>query len=153
MAGDGSRGTRADDGANSSLQDSRLAGIPTDGDRTDGGNGSPFPFKPAYILGADISWETQHEAEGYTYSDGMSTKTMTALMAENGFNFIRLRTFVEPSASDGYSPGENWCGQADTVTLLVAALAAGSFHFVEATQASPGFGTKSATSRPSRPLR
>jgi arabinogalactan endo-1,4-beta-galactosidase len=84
---------------------------------TTGGTGGAFPFNPSYILGADISWATQHEAEGFSYSDGSSTKRMEQIMAENGFNYIRLRTFVDPSASDGYSPGQNWCGQADTVTM------------------------------------
>ena len=46
-------------------------------------------------------------------------------MAENGFNYIRLRTFVDPSASDGYSPGQNWCGQADTVTMAKRVKACG----------------------------
>jgi arabinogalactan endo-1,4-beta-galactosidase len=82
-----------------------------------GGAGGAFPFNPSYIIGADISWETQHESQGFTYSDGTSTKSMVQIMAENGFNYIRLRTFVDPSASDGYSPGQNWCGQADTVTM------------------------------------
>ena len=107
MTGDDASVTPTDDGASSSPQDTGTVGTPTDGGTThdaglppdDGANESPFPFKPAYILGADISWETQHEAEGYTYSDGKSTKTMSAIMAENGFNFIRLRTFVDPAAS------------------------------------------------------
>ena len=81
------------------------------------GTGGAFPFNPSYILGADISWATQHEAEGYTYSDGTTKKPMEQIMAENGFNYIRLRTFVDPSASDGYSPGQSWCSQADTVTM------------------------------------
>jgi arabinogalactan endo-1,4-beta-galactosidase len=81
------------------------------------GTGGAFPFNPSFILGADISWETQHEAQGFTYSDGTSAQTMVQIMAENGFNYIRLRTFVDPSASDGYSPGQSWCGQADTVTM------------------------------------
>jgi arabinogalactan endo-1,4-beta-galactosidase len=101
------------------------------GSFTDSGSTAPFPFKPTYILGADISWETQREAEGYTYSDGTSTKTMTAIMAENGFNYIRLRTFVDPSASDGYSPGQDWCGQADTVTMAKRAKSCGLGVFVD----------------------
>lgn len=139
MASDDSGVTPTDDGAISSPQGTGAVGIPTDDGTTNdagvphanGGNGSPFPFKPAYILGADISWETQHEAEGYTYSDGKSTKTMSAIMAENGFNFIRLRTFVDPSASDGYSPGQNWCGQADTVTMAKRAKACGMGVFID----------------------
>lgn len=96
-----------------------------------GGAGGPFPFNPSYIIGADISWATQRESQGFTYSDGTSTKKMEQIMAENGFNYIRLRTFVDPSASDGYSPGQNWCGQADTVTMAKRAKNCGMGVFVD----------------------
>jgi arabinogalactan endo-1,4-beta-galactosidase len=89
------------------------------------GAGGAFPFNPAYIVGADISWTTQHEAQGYKYSDGTTQRPMEQIMAENGFNYIRLRTFVDPSASDGYSPGQQWCGQADTVTMAKRVKACG----------------------------
>ncbi len=92
-------------------------GAGTGGSAGGAGTGGAFPFNPSYVLGADISWATQHESQGYTYSDGTNKKPMEQIMAENGFNYIRLRTFVDPSASDGYSPGQNWCGQADTVTM------------------------------------
>jgi arabinogalactan endo-1,4-beta-galactosidase len=42
---------------------------------------------------------------------------MEEIMANNGFNYIRLRTFVDPSAPGGYSPGQSWCGAADTVKM------------------------------------
>jgi arabinogalactan endo-1,4-beta-galactosidase len=89
------------------------------------GSGGSFPFNPAYIVGADISWTTQHEAQGYKYSDGTTQRPMEQIMAENGFNYIRLRTFVDPSASDGYSPGQQWCGQADTVAMAKRVKACG----------------------------
>lgn len=38
---------------------------------------------------------------GATYSDGM-TRDILQLLADHGFNYIRLRTFVEPKAADGY---------------------------------------------------
>jgi arabinogalactan endo-1,4-beta-galactosidase len=56
---------------------------------------------------------------------------MVAIMAENGFNYVRLRTFVDPSASDGYSPGQNWCGKDDTVTMAKRAKACGMGVFVD----------------------
>jgi arabinogalactan endo-1,4-beta-galactosidase len=90
-----------------------------------GGSGGAFPFNPPYIIGADISWATQHEAQGFTYSDGTSTKRMEQIMAENGFNYIRLRTFVDPSAPGGYSPGQHWADQADTVTMAKRVKACG----------------------------
>jgi arabinogalactan endo-1,4-beta-galactosidase len=90
-----------------------------------GGTGGAFPFNPSYIIGADISWATQHEAAGFKYSDGTSQKPMEQIMAENGFNYIRLRTFVDPSASDGYSPGQSWCSKADTVAMAKRVKACG----------------------------
>jgi hypothetical protein len=90
-----------------------------------GGSGGAFPFNPPYIIGADISWATQHEAQGFTYSDGTSTKRMEQIMADNGFNYIRLRTFVDPSAPGGYSPGQHWADQADTVTMAKRVKACG----------------------------
>jgi arabinogalactan endo-1,4-beta-galactosidase len=56
---------------------------------------------------------------------------MVAVMAENGFNFVRLRTFVDPSASDGYSPGQSWCGQADTVTMAKRAKSCAMGVFID----------------------
>jgi hypothetical protein len=105
----------------------------TDTDADSTASSGPFPFAPSFILGADISWASQHEAEGYTYSDGISVKPMEEIMANNGFNFIRLRTFVQPSASGGYAPGSaeqagvpgygtstgGWCSTADTVAKVV----------------------------------
>jgi arabinogalactan endo-1,4-beta-galactosidase len=129
----GGNGTPPDAEPDADVVSSIDAGMVTDAGIApmDSGEGVPFPFNPPYILGADISWETQHEAEGYTYSDGKSTKTMTAIMAENGFNFVRLRTFVDPSASDGYSPGQKWCGQSDTVTMAKRAKACGMGVFID----------------------
>jgi arabinogalactan endo-1,4-beta-galactosidase len=136
-AGDASSVTPSEDaGSNPTPVDSGLTEPISDGGtNSDVGvasaTGDSGVFNPPYILGADISWETQHEAEGYTYSDGKSTKTMTAIMAENGFNFVRLRTFVDPSASDGYSPGQNWCGKDDTVTMAKRAKACGMGVFID----------------------
>jgi len=96
------------------------------------GTGGTFPFHPPFILGADISWTLEDEAnQGATYSDGTGVKPIEEIMADNGFNFVRLRTFVQPSASDGYAPGSannpkapgygtadgGWCSTAATVKM------------------------------------
>lgn len=142
-----------DSGASSDASTGSGSGATTGSSSGSGASGSTstgsFPLRPPYILGADISWETQHEAQGYTYSDGASKKSMVAIMAENGFNYIRLRTFVDPSASDGYSPGQNWCGQDDTVTMAKRAKACGmglliDFHMSD-TWASLGTNADPAT--------
>jgi arabinogalactan endo-1,4-beta-galactosidase len=95
------------------------------------GSSIAFPFKPTFILGADISWTLQDENGGATYADSTGVKPLEEIMANNGFNFIRLRTFVEPSASDGYAPGSanitgapgygtatgGWCSTAASVKM------------------------------------
>jgi arabinogalactan endo-1,4-beta-galactosidase len=124
--GSGSGGTTGSGGTGSG--GTGTGGVATGGAATggaSGGAGGAFPFNPVYIVGADISWTTQHEAEGYKYSDGTTQRPMEQIMAENGFNYIRLRTFVDPSASDGYSPGQQWCSQADTVTMAKRVKACG----------------------------
>jgi arabinogalactan endo-1,4-beta-galactosidase len=54
---------------------------------------------PSYILGADITYTQQDEGlNGATYYDDDGTqKPILQLLADHGFNYIRLRTFVDPT--------------------------------------------------------
>jgi arabinogalactan endo-1,4-beta-galactosidase len=54
---------------------------------------------PAFILGADITWTQQDVAGGATYVDNGVTKPILTLLKDHGFNYIRLRTFVDPTQS------------------------------------------------------
>ena len=54
-----------------------------------------------FAIGADITWVQRDEMRGATYSDG-TRKDILQLLADHGFNSIRLRTFVDPKAADGY---------------------------------------------------
>jgi arabinogalactan endo-1,4-beta-galactosidase len=58
-----------------------------------GGNAFAAPF----YLGADITWTQQDEASGATYSDNGTIQPILQLLQSRGFNFIRLRTFVDPT--------------------------------------------------------
>jgi arabinogalactan endo-1,4-beta-galactosidase len=69
----------------------------TTGSGVDGGAG----FSASYFIGADITWVQADEARGATYSDG-SKRDILQILKDHGFNFIRLRTFVDPKAADGY---------------------------------------------------
>jgi len=51
-----------------------------------------------FIIGADISWIDQREAEGMKYADGASVKDIFLILSEHKFNWIRLRIFVDPTA-------------------------------------------------------
>ncbi|MDP9151843.1 MAG: arabinogalactan endo-1,4-beta-galactosidase [Myxococcota bacterium] len=93
------------------------ASIDASNNRTDASlTTGPFPFRPPFILGADITWTLEDEASGATHSDGVSVKPLEEIMANNGFNYIRLRTFVNPSAAGGYSR-QGFGDTAHTITM------------------------------------
>lgn len=68
---------------------------------TGGGTDASSASNPSYVLGADITWTQQDEAlNGATYFDDDGTqKPILQLLADHGFNYIRLRTFVDPTQS------------------------------------------------------
>ena len=55
------------------------------------------PSDPAFMLGADITWTQQDVAGGATYVDNGTTKPILQLLRDHGVNFIRMRTFVDPT--------------------------------------------------------
>ena len=65
------------------------------------GDGGPSVAGASYFLGADITFVQADEAAGATYSDG-TTRDIIQLLKDHGFNYLRLRTFVDPRAADGY---------------------------------------------------
>lgn len=88
---------------------------------------------PSYLLGADITWVQADEARGATYSDGMR-RDILALLAAHGFNAIRLRTFVDPRAADGYDRQAGFGDLAHTLAFARRIRAAGmtfllDFHY------------------------
>ena len=72
-----------------------------------GAAGESTPRVPAKILGADIS--SVHE-NNYVFvdTDG-KTKSVFELLQNHGFNYIRLKTFVDPAAPHGYASREAGC--------------------------------------------
>ncbi len=73
-----------------------------------GTGGSGTGTLPSYFLGADV---TDQEPAGAT-----AINNLLASMKTNGFNFVRLRTFVDPKASDGYDKTNGY----DDITHTVA---------------------------------
>lgn len=67
------------------------------------GGGSTTQF----ILGADIS-SVQENNFTFKDTDGQ-TKTVFNLFKNHGFNYIRLKTFVNPKAAYGYASTTNGC--------------------------------------------
>lgn len=92
------------------------------------------PANPPFSLGADISFIPQFESRGLTFTDTAGVqRDICAIMAENGFDNIRLRIFVDPTAQDGYSK-EGFCGLEQTIAMARRIKAAGmtfslDFHY------------------------
>ena len=89
------------------------------------GAARPWP----YLIGADVSWIPEDEANGATYWQDGRRRDPLAILADCGFNAIKLRTFVDPA--NGYSKrtrGGPWCDLAQTLAFGRRIKAAGS-HF------------------------
>ena len=107
--------------------------------------------QPAYVLGADISSVQQTVAGGATYYDDDGTKKdILGLLAAHGFNYVRLRTFVDPTQSAPDPEGgtftpysqQGYCDLAHTTAVAQQVKAAGmgfllDFHYSD-TWADPG---------------
>ena len=94
------------------------------------------------ILGADISWTQQREADNTKYSDHGAQKDILEILREHGFNWIRLRIFVDPRAEHGYSRNKGYCDLDHTIAMAKRIKAADmnfllDFHYSD-TWADPG---------------
>jgi arabinogalactan endo-1,4-beta-galactosidase len=86
-------------------------------------NTVPYNFTDFPISkGADVSWMTEMEAQGYTWQDnnGNSTELMPLLEAYD-LDAVRLRVWVDPDNS----PANGWCDIDDMVTKAQLADAEG----------------------------
>lgn len=86
------------------------------------------------ILGADISFLPQMEARGAKFSDNGQPGDPLEIMKAHGFNYIRLRIFVNPENPKGYSPKQGFCDLAHTEAMAKRIKAAGmkfllDFHY------------------------
>ena len=60
--------------------------------------------KTRKILGADISFLPQLEARRIKFSDKGVQKDVLEILKDHGFNYIRLKLFVDLQNGSGYSP-------------------------------------------------
>jgi arabinogalactan endo-1,4-beta-galactosidase len=111
---------------------------------------APTPFAGNFILGADISSidETVDFGSVFVDTDGQE-KSLIEILKNHGFNYIRLRTFVDPLAEYGYAsasacPGksEAYADAAHTIAFAQQIKADGlgfllDFHYSD-TWADPG---------------
>ena len=94
------------------------------------------------IVGADISFLPQLEARGIKFSDNGVEKDVFEILKDHGFNYIRLRLFVDPANDSGYSPGKGFCDLPHTLDMAKRIKNAGmkfllDFHYSD-TWADPG---------------
>ncbi|HAQ37933.1 MAG TPA: hypothetical protein DCQ58_05435, partial [Saprospirales bacterium] len=54
------------------------------------------------IIGADISFLPELEANGIRFSDKGIEKDALEILKDHGFNYIRLRIFNDPAQPKGY---------------------------------------------------
>jgi arabinogalactan endo-1,4-beta-galactosidase len=111
---------------------------------------APSAFHASFILGADISSVDEAIDGGALYvdTDGVE-KDLLGLLGNHGFNYIRLRTFVNPAADFGYASGngcpkkaEAYADKDHTIAFAQQIKAAGmgfllDFHYSD-TWADPG---------------
>ena len=84
---------------------------------TTGTGGAGTSTLPSYFFGADV---TDQETAGTTAINNLLTS-----MKANGFNFVRLRTFVDPKAADGYDKTSGYDDITHTVAFGALVKAAG----------------------------
>ncbi len=152
MGATGGTGTAGKEAGGGTSGTSGAAGtLGTNGTAGAGGTGGTAGTLPRFILGADIS-SVQEAVEGgarYVDTDGVE-KSILDILKNHGFNFIRLRTFVSPSAAYGYASGtgqcqprrEPYCDKDHTVEFARQIKGAGfglllDFHYSD-TWADPG---------------
>jgi arabinogalactan endo-1,4-beta-galactosidase len=163
-SGSGSGGGSSGDGGGGAPEagtDARGADAPSDATTssdagTDASAGDSGAVNPPFLLGADITWTQQDVAGGATYVDNGVTKPILTLLKDHGFNYIRLRTFVDPTQSAPNPAGgtftpystQGFGDIAHTVAYAQQIKAAGmglllDFHFSD-TWADPGKQVKPA---------
>lgn len=61
------------------------------------------------VLGADISFLPELEADGVTFSDEGKVEDAIKILKSHGINYVRLRIFNDPAQPQGYSPTKGFC--------------------------------------------
>jgi arabinogalactan endo-1,4-beta-galactosidase len=97
MTDAGSSSSSSSGSSSGARVDAGSSGSGIDAGARDSGGPHTQPFNPSFMLGADITWTQQDAAGGATYVDNGTTKPILQLLADHGINFIRLRTFVDPT--------------------------------------------------------
>jgi beta-galactosidase len=98
-------------------------------------NQLPKTTKPIdKMIGADISFLPQIESRNGKFIDNGSEIDAFDLLKNHGFNYIRLRIFVNPENEKGYSPKDGFCDLEHTLAMARRIKASGmkfllDFHY------------------------
>lgn len=95
---------------------------------------NPIQKRILPMIGADISFLPQYEDNGMKFMENGVEKDAMVILRNNGFNYIRLRIFVNPENEKGYSPGKGYCGLEHTLKMAKRTKEAGmklllNFHY------------------------
>lgn len=87
-----------------------------------------------YCVGADVSWLQSQEDKGTVFSADGRQGDAIEILCDKGFNYIRLRIFVDPRSSMGYSHRDGYCDLEHTLTMARRIRQAGAsllldFHY------------------------
>jgi arabinogalactan endo-1,4-beta-galactosidase len=98
-------------------------------------NQLPRTTKPIdRMVGADISFLPELEKQGRIFMENGEDKDAIELLNSHGFNYIRLRVFVNPENKNGYAPDKGYCGLSYTLEMARRIKSAGmklllDFHY------------------------
>jgi len=86
------------------------------------------------MMGADVSFLPQLETEGMKFFDNGREADALEILRDHGFNYVRLRIFVNPENPDGYAPVKGYCGLDQTLAMARRVKEAGmglllDFHY------------------------
>ena len=84
-----------------------------------------------YAVGADISWLQSQEDYGVRFSDGGVEGDAIEILRDNGFNYIRLRLFVNPKSELGYSQRDGYCDLEHTLAMAKRVKDAGMYLLLD----------------------
>ena len=86
------------------------------------------------MIGADVSWLPQLESRDRKFYEKGEEVDAMELLKMHGFNYIRLRVFVNPENEKGYSPKDGFCDLEHTISMAKRIKEAGmkfllDFHY------------------------
>ncbi len=120
----------------SAVPDYPAAHSPVGGPPAFASSGKKLLLPQGYIIGADLSAVPASEDRGTQFMDKGQVMDILQIMKSHGFNYVRLRIFVDPTASDGYDTrsGLGYCGLEQTIRFAKRIKAAGmglllDFHY------------------------